>query len=259
MTRVWLRGFFAVVIVVLVAQSALAFRPSSRWIFDQMMARQIERGIRTLKIEQEVVRYDRKDSPKGFVTHGTVTAVSPDGWRREVTFPEGVHREVRTSKKTLTEIPNAGAAPSSQSKKTRPDFIVAFLTTGETLDRQQGAARLEEAAKDLGVALDVVTYARFDGRVSYLIGAKSWDEDKPTIWVDKDTLLPLRVVAVKKAADGKVSTTDVRMRGWGSAEGGSWFPKSIEVWNDGVLVEVATTRTADRNVNLDAALFKLPD
>lgn len=259
MTRGWLRFLFAVTAIVLVAQSALAFRPSSRWIFDQMVARQIERGIRTLKVEQEVVRFGRADSPKGLVTHATVTALSPDGWRREVVLPEGIHREVRTSKKTLVEIPNAGGAPSSQSKKTRPDFVVAFLTTGETLDRVAGAARLEEAAKELGVALDVVTYARFDGRVSYLIGAKSWDEDKPTIWIDKDTLLPLRVVAVTKTKDGIVTKTDVRLRGWGSAEGGSWFPKAIEVWNDGTLVEVATTRTADRNLNLDAALFKLPE
>jgi hypothetical protein len=253
------RVLWVLVVVVLTAQTALAFRPSSRWIFDQMVARQLDRSIRTLKIEQEVIRYGRADSPKGLVTHATVTALSPDGWRREVTLPEGVEREVRTSKKTLIEIPNASGAPSSQSKKTRPDFVTAFLTTGESIERPVAAARLEEAAKDLGVALDVVSYARFDGRISYLIGAKSFDEDKPTIWVDKETLLPLRVVAVKKSPDGKVSTTDVRLRGWGSAEGGSWFPKSIEVWNDGALVEVATTRTADRNVNLDAALFKLPD
>jgi hypothetical protein len=127
------------------------------------------------------------------------------------------------------------------------------------MERAAAAARLEEAAKEIGVAVDVVSFARFDGRVSYLIGAKSWDDDKPAIWVDKDTLLPLRVVTVKKSPDGQTTRTDVRLRGWGSAEGGSWFPKSIEVWNNGVLVEVATTRTADRNVNLDAALFKLPD
>lgn len=257
MTRA--RLLAVVVTALTIATAAHAFRPSSRWLFDQMAVRQIDRGIRTLKVEQEVMRYGRADAPKGYGTFAIVSALSPDGWRREVSLPEGKELVVRTAKKTLVEIPKAGAQPSSQSSKTRPDFIVAFLTTGEALERAVAASRLEEAAKDLGVALDVVSYARFDGRVSYVIGAKSWDTTVPSVWIDKETLLPLRTIAVKKGADGKSSTTDTRLRGWGSPEGGSWFPKTIEVWVDGVLMESATTRTADRNLNLDAADFKLPD
>lgn len=253
--RRWLAMVTLVAGVGALSWPALSFRPSSKWLFDQMVQRQLARAIRTLKIEQEIVLFGRPDAPKGLVVSGTIETMAPDGYRREVVLPNGVLREVRGAKKTVVEIPGEG----TQTKKTRADLWLAFLLTGEPLERGQAADRLEAAAKEQGVALDVVSYARFDGRVNILIGSKPWEEDKAQVWIDKETLLPTRVVTVKKGADGKPSRTDLRLREWGSPEGGSWFPKTIETWIDGALVEVATTRSADRNPNLDAARFKVAE
>jgi hypothetical protein len=137
------------------------------------------------------------------------------------------------------------------------DLVVDFFTIGGALDRKVAVDRLEASAKALGVDLDVVSYARFDGRVNYLIGAKPHEQGKPTIWLDKDTLLVARVVMVQKGEGGALQRTDVRYLGWGSPIGGVWFPSSIEVWVDDKLVRRTSVSQVDRNMSFDATLFQL--
>lgn len=99
-----------------------------------------------------------------------------------------------------------------------------------------------------GVALPDVTLGRFDGRIAYVIGGRDRDA-KPLLFVSKDDFQPMRLLATEGGA-----LTDVRLLGWGSATGGDWFPRAVEVREGGALLLRLTTERAAANVKLDAAL-----
>lgn len=253
------KGAVSIVLVgavaLLVATSALAFRPSSRWLLDQAANRQLKRGVRTLRVQQEVTLYGLPTAPRGLTLEERTWFLAPDGMRNEVDLPEGTRVQIVTAKKRMMQEPGK----PERVVRARPDLLVHFLAAGAPLERAELAERLERDLKALKVNLDVVSYGRFGDHVAYVIGAKPWETDKPQVWLDKDSLLLLRVVQVEPGAgDGRVLRREIRLRGYGSPEGGSWFPKVIEEWEGDTLVKRSVTREVDKNEPLDKGLFELP-
>jgi hypothetical protein len=230
----------------LAAGPAAAFRPSSRWLLEQAMNKQIERAVRTLKVEQESTS---PDATRPVVERILLSA--PSNLRKESEVEGGLRVEIRADDKVTTKSPGQ----PDKTAKAPVDVLTDWLAAGQPLDKERAADRLVKDLKAMGVNTDVVSFARFDGKVAYLIGGKPWETDKPSVWVDKETLLLVRVVAIGKDKEGKPSTTDVRLLGWGSPEGGNWFPKTIETWVNGKLVKRSITRSVDKNVPMEAGLF----
>ena len=240
-------------VVAAAATSAWAFRPSSTWLLDQAVNRQLRRQIATLNVVQELERYDIPSAPKGLTVPGRTRIVAPDMVRIE--WGEGADADVtvRTEKGTLTRRPGAPEAVG----KTFPSPLWDFLTIGAPLQRRDAAERLKAALQAIKVDIDIVSYARFDGHVNFLIGSKAFETDKPQVWLNKDTLLVTRVVSMKKVGDAVVRA-DLRLLGWGSPVGGNWFPKTIEYYEGETLKWRAHTRDVERNEHIDRALFDLP-
>lgn len=239
---------FASLVAVLASSSAGAFRPSARWLLEQAMQRQLDRAVRTLKVEAE------STTPEG----GAPVVerwylLSPGSLRKELDVENGPRVEVRVDDKLLVK----GAGQPEKTSKAGVDVLVDWLAAGAPLDKEKAADRLMRDLKAMGVNTDVVSLARFEGRVAYLVGAKPWETDKPSVWLDKESLLLLRVVAVGKDKEGAPVQTDVRLLGWGSPEGGNWFPASIETWANGKLVKRSVTRKVEKNAPLEAGLFKI--
>ena len=231
--------------------AAWAFRPSTKWVLEQAVGVRYRLGIRSLAITADVRRTDTgADAHDG---QERTWVMSPSSLRRETTRPDGQDLLLVTKKKQHIEY---GA--SKQSKKRRPDFITDFFTMGEPMARIEASKRLFAALKAMGVDDKVVSYGRHDGRVMYVLGAKAFEDDKPSIWIDKKSLQLSRLVSVKKTADGKTSRVDTKLLGYGSPEGGAWWPKTWEVHADGKLVKQATIRSVEKNVTVDKGRFALP-
>ena len=233
------------------ALPAQAFRPSSRWLLDRAMAVQLARKVNTLHVLSDVTLYDIPGQPR-LVTTQNLWMLAPYALRIEIDLGERKELLLRTRKKTLRE-----TLAGKTKQKTRPHFLYDFLTTGADYSRANAGVRLRAGMKAMGVASDVVTYSRFDGRVMYLIGSKSWETDKSQVWLDKDTLHLARVVEMKTGPDGKKVRHDTRLLGYGSPEGGSWFPHAVEHWQDDKLLRRAVTRQVEKNARLDGALFQI--
>jgi hypothetical protein len=102
-----------------------------------------------------------------------------------------------------------------------------------------------------GVALSDVSLGRFDGRIAYVVGGRAKDA-RPLLFVDKGGFQPLRLVAAEGSSK---ELLDVRLLGWGSATGGDWFPRAVEVWaKDAALLRLDTERAA-ANPKLAEQLF----
>lgn len=246
---------------VAVSTPALAFRPSTKWMMDRAMERAIERATKSLKVETNVSVYDADGKKRGDFAERVLLASSPSGVglvRRETEQDGGVVVEVRADGKTITRTPQAdpAKAPTEKTGKAGVDLLADMMVFQPPADAEIGADRLIAAFKGLGVNTEVVSYARFDGRVAYLIGSKPWETDKPQVWIEKDSYLPVRVVTFQKGSDDRPVKLDLRYLGWGSPVGGAWYPQSVEVWRAEKLVRRAVTQDVDRNVAVDVTVFR---
>ena len=109
--------------------------------------------------------------------------------------------------------------------------------------------------KALGIDDTVVTMARLDKRIAYVIGAKPWELNKPQMWIDKELYVPVRVIQVDKKSG---AVTDTRFLGIGSAVTGEWYPERIELWREGKLVESTTYSSVRLNEDVSEDLFRPP-
>lgn len=253
-----MRVVAVVVVAAVLALPALAFRPSTKWVMDKALDRAIERGVKSVKVDATVTVYDDNGRQRGDDLAERVwllSSTSPQGGsnlRRETDQEGGALVEIRADGKTILRAP----AQAEKSSKAGVDVLADIMAAAPPVDAGAASDRLIGAFKGLGVNVEVVSYARFDGRVAYLIGSKPWETDKPQVWIEKDTYLPMRVVTFQKQSDGSVQKIDLRYLGWGSPVGGAWYPQTVEVWKADKLVRRSSTQNVERNVAVDATLFK---
>lgn len=91
----------------------------------------------------------------------------------------------------------------------------------------------------------VVSLSRQDRRPVYVIGAKPWEPDRPQLWLDKDLLVPVRLVV--KGSEG---FDEVRLFGFDS-ETGPFFPSRVEEWSNGRLTRVTRVERVVPNAPVD--------
>lgn len=104
--------------------------------------------------------------------------------------------------------------------------------------------------KNLGVNTRRDTLSRFAGRVAVVLGAKSWERDRPQFWLDKDLFLPLRLIVKHEGI-----MVDMAWKKWGSRLSGDWFPASLEVRRDGQPLLDCQVTAVDSRTPLDDKLF----
>jgi hypothetical protein len=252
----------ALVVGALASGEASAYRPPSRVLLNKAMEAQLKRDTRTMRIDLETQAYEANGRPMGAPVVERLMFQAPGSSRREIELPEGTRVEIRDGDKYLTKIPGQ----PDKASRAPVDLLHDAVTTGPPLDDTKATERLLKDMRALNINPEVVSFARFDGRVAYLIGSKPWEENKAQLWLDKDTLLVLRVVMVAAPPssgsagakpDEKPRKTDVRYLGWGSAVGGNWFPQMIEVWDGDRLVRRSITKNVERNVSFDATQFQI--
>ena len=250
--RAWILGA-VLVSSALCAARADAYRPPARLLLQKAMERQGERATRTLKVEAETQLFDATGTARGPAFGEHLWFQAAGSARRESELADGTRLELRVDDKQLVKQPGQ----ADKGGKAAADLLFDFVTAAPPLDPDRAVERVLRDLKALGVSPEVVSFARFDGRISNLIGSKPWEKDKPQLWLDKDTLLVTRVLMVQKGDGGAIQRTDVRYLGWGSPIGGVWFPASVEVWVDDKLVRRTSVASVDRNVAFDATLFQL--
>lgn len=99
------------------------------------------------------------------------------------------------------------------------------------------AARLLE----LGVDVSVSSLGRFEGEISFVLGAVYPDESVSQIWIDRETFLPTRWIIRGNTGGAESDVLEVRYLTWWKS-GQSRYPSRIEFYQDGKLVRVNQVR-----------------
>ncbi|OGR13023.1 MAG: hypothetical protein A2341_08145 [Deltaproteobacteria bacterium RIFOXYB12_FULL_58_9] len=173
--------------------------------------------------------------------------------------PERLRHLRQGEETTMVEVQREGKAaegPEDALKriKGQPFNILPTLLfpKGEEIDEAE--TRMMEALKGLGVDTKTTALGRFDDRVHYIIGARSYESDLPQLWIDKETFLPARLI-VKRAGKEK---RELRWLEFGSSTTGDWFPRVTEIWVDGKRIERSEVEKVELNKKIPETLFDIP-
>ncbi|UCD82388.1 MAG: hypothetical protein JSW26_13465 [Desulfobacterales bacterium] len=118
--------------------------------------------------------------------------------------------------------------------------------------REELADRLLE----LGVDVSISSLGRFEDKIAFVIGADYPDESVNQLWVDKDTLLPLRLIIKGVNGTADSGTAEVRYLTWWSI-GETRYPSKIEFYQDDNLVRFSQARNFEENATFSEELFDI--
>ncbi|HEX4385639.1 MAG TPA: hypothetical protein VH083_21910 [Myxococcales bacterium] len=112
------------------------------------------------------------------------------------------------------------------------------LLTLRGLNMAEALGTIRAVTSNAGVELSAgVSLQRLGDRVAYVLGAPTRDPARPQLWLYKDNRAPARLIAQ--------GGTDLRLLQYGDPAAADWFPRVMELWQDGQLqarFEVLETR-----------------
>lgn len=168
---------------------------------------------------------------------GTLTLVAPDGDRQVAPAAHDVELPGRCRLEVLSGPWEGAWAASDRGKVRAPeqrdleDLARLVALACPFVAVREGAARQVRATLEAhGVDLDYTGLSRLNGEPAYLIGARPWERDTPQLWLDKDTLQPVKFVGTVLDR-----LAEVRMLGYADPATGSLHPHRMELWLDGRL------------------------
>ena len=216
-------------LLVLTASSAMAYIPPASFLMDRLAYKRNKTGVRRLKVKMQC---------QG-VEHNLYLKVS------------GLVRRERG--KDAVEICKAGKCwlkSGDQKSQKLPKW--AYLPYLYFVEGEVKGSRWLALLESLKVDTKVDAITRFHSRVAVVLGAKTWERDRPQFWLDKDRFVPLRLMLL----DGK-SLVDIQWVEWGTKTGGDWFPSVMEIRKDGTVIERCEVDEVTSGVSMPEDLFKL--
>ena len=218
----------ALALVALIASTALAYIPPASFLMDRLAYKRTKTGVRRLRVKMQC----------SGVEHNLYLKVSG---------------KVRRERGSQVEICKSGKCwlKSGESKsKQLPKW--AYLPYLYFVEGEVKGSRWLALLESLNVNTKVDAITRFHSRVAFVLGAKSWERDRPQFWVDKDRFVPLRLMLL----DGK-TLVDIQWIDWGTKTGGDWFPSVMEIRRDGKVIERCEVGEVTSGASMPDDLFKL--
>jgi hypothetical protein len=117
-------------------------------------------------------------------------------------------------------------------------------------------ARLGDSLLGLGVDISISSLGRFDDRVAFVLGAYYPDDDANQLWVDKDSLLPMRLILRDTGIAGSSEKAEIRYLTWWKI-GETQYPSRIEFYQDDNLVRVSQAKNFEENPTFSGELFDI--
>jgi hypothetical protein len=116
----------------------------------------------------------------------------------------------------------------------------------------QDPAKTIQVVKDEGYDLTKLHEDTWDGKAAYVVGADKGDLKSKQFWIEKDSLLFVRVIEPSRGDPAKVD--DIRFIHY-QPLAGAWIAAGVEVYTEGKKVFTEDYTEIQGNVKLDPSVF----
>ena len=184
-------------------------------------------------------------SPKPVTIQETVRYAFPQSFRSDIAAPPADRTHIYAVGRSATVVDGT----ISSEPESPFDYYKHLL-----LHRSRNAfsVRLSER----GVNTAVTSLGRFDGRIAFVLGAVYPDNTLLQVWIDKETLRPIRWI-VKGAADSEDSPEfEIRYYEWRRIKK-VWYPDQIEFIRNGTPVRLIQVEDITVNPPLTQDMFNV--
>ncbi|CAB1058316.1 hypothetical protein D1BOALGB6SA_3072 [Olavius sp. associated proteobacterium Delta 1] len=176
---------------------------------------------------------------------GTLRYVFSRAFRSDARSPNSERIHIAVGGRTLTIIDN----------NIVPDAANRFDLYKDVLLYRSREA-LAERLLQLGVDTSISSLGRFEGKIAFVLGAKYPDETVNQLWVDKDTLLPLRLIIRGVYGADNSDKVEIRYLIWWKI-GEIQYPSKIEFYQDDNLVRLSQANSFEENAMFSEELFDI--
>ena len=115
---------------------------------------------------------------------------------------------------------------------------------------------LSDRLTALGVDVSTSSLGRYEGKIAFVVGADYPDASVPQLWVDKETLLPMRWIIQPAGDDSGAGALEVHFLQWWKI-GKTRYPSRIEFYQDGNLVRECRSINFEENAQFSRELFDI--
>jgi len=194
---------------------------------------------------REVLTHRQAQEPETLELEGTLRYVFSRAFRSDARSPNSERIHLAIDGRTLT-ITDNNIVPDAVN---RFDFFKDIL-----LYRSREA--LAEKLLQLGVDPFVSSLGRFEEKIAFVIGARYPDETGNQLWIDKDTLLPLRLIIRDVYGADNSGKVEIRYLIWWKI-GETRYPSKIEFYQDDNLVRVSQAKNFEENAMFSEEFFDI--
>ena len=187
----------------------------------ELMTRNLA-GAKTLRVDQQVTLIDSATPEQELVIRETLSYFFPDRFRSDTRNAQIERIFVQSGRETIT-IVDGYRTDDPESRFDRYKDLLLYRSR-YALHKMLLSSNVDTGTTSLGI---------FEGRVVYVIGADYPDESVSQVWVDKESLLPVRWINV--SSDEPDERIEFLYRDWQKKDN-LWYPARVETQHQGRLI-----------------------
>jgi len=169
----------------------------------------------------------------------------PERFRSDIETEQGIKIHIFSDDRYLTII-NGNITSRAESLSTLYKDILLF----------RNRILLENRLAVLGVDTSVSSLGRYNGRISYIVGAKYPDESVPQVWFDQKTFRPFRYVLPYVNNPDNADYMEIVYLDWKKFDK-TWYPERIEIYQGNTILQTIEMQSIEVNPILKEALFDI--
>jgi len=194
---------------------------------------------------QQIGRYPEQAEQEALEFESTLRYVFSRAFRSDARSADSEHIHVSVDGRTLTIIDN----------NIVPDVVNRFDFFKDILLYRSREA-LADRLLQLGVDLSITTLGRFEDKIAFVLGGKYPDETTNQLWIDKDTLLPIRLIIRGVYGADNTDKVEIRYLVWWKI-GETRYPSKMEFYQDENLVRATQAQSFEENALFSEELFDI--
>lgn len=188
-----------------------------------------------MRIKQTLTVFDERFESGRMAINQTVCYKIPGKFRSEIKTGDRHRIYLAAGDETLTIVDGKIASQTSEA-----------LCHYKDLFCYRPRESLADRLRCLGMNVSISSYARWEEKVAYVIGARYPNKSMPQLWVEKSSFLPMRWIYQPGDPAAGRERIEFRYEDW-QQTGDSWYPRVIEIFKAEGLIRRIDVNTIEIN------------